>query len=255
MCTLSIIPLSVDRLSGYRMVSSRDESRDRSEAKPPRWRELSETLRGIWPTDPEGGGTWVAVANSGLGLALLNRNPEPPIAIPPPGPLVSRGKLIPKLIDSASLAEVAQRLRSMPLDRFAPFRILATAFERGQVHCVEVVWDRSDLDVKPAVQPPLCLVSSGLGDSRVQARLPLFSDLVKKNPNPEAQDAFHKHVWRDRREISVLMERPDATTVSITTCDVLTQPDGRPAVRMGYAAVKWSKAHSTPQLARGRASV
>ncbi len=255
MCTLSIIPFSENDRTGYRMVSSRDESRARAEAQPPRWRELSATLRGIWPTDPEGGGTWVAVANSGLGLAVLNRNPEPPIPIPPSGTLVSRGKLIPKLIDADSLAEIGERLGQMPLERFAPFRIAATALEEGGVRCLEAIWDRTELVLKPLVTPPVCLVSSGLGDSRVAARIPLFSDLVSADPTPASQDAFHGHVWLEQREISVMMARSDATTVSITTCEVSRASDRRVNVRMAYTPVSQPLAHAVGRLVRGGAGV
>jgi len=76
-------------------------------------------------------------------------------------------------------------------------------------------------------------VSSGLGDDRVGPRLGLFERVVGNSAlDPEAQDAFHRHRWGDRPEISVLMERAEARTVSITTVEVAGD-----RVRMGYEEV------------------
>jgi hypothetical protein len=46
------------------------------------------------------------------------------------------------------------------------------------------------------------------------------------------QRVFHRHAWPARPEISVLMSRPDAATVSRTVLDV---SDG--AIRMHYSRI------------------
>lgn len=249
MCTVSIIPFVSAGRSGYRLVSSRDEQRARTEAQPARWRELSRSLRGIWPTDPEGGGTWIAAATSGLGLAILNRNLEPPLADLPPSTLVSRGKLIPKLIDAADLAEVVDRIRGLPLALFSPFRLVAVALNGPVVRCLEVTWDRTELEVAPESMPPICFASSGLGDSLVTPRLGLFSELVGDEGLAASQDAFHHHRWPDKPEISVMMSREDARTVSITTCEVVRGIEDHATVRMSYAPVLATEAPSGARIA------
>src|SRR5438045_8012571 len=93
MCTLSVISVPQARWPrgpiGLRVVVSRDEQRERPAALAPRWRPLDQShglpgpRRAIWPTDPRGGGTWIAAAESGLVLSILNLNLEPEPILPP----------------------------------------------------------------------------------------------------------------------------------------------------------------------------
>jgi hypothetical protein len=177
------------------------------------WRDLGSGRRAGWPTDPDAGGTWIAARDDGLVLAVLNRN------IPPngrPAPSASRGRLIPALIDAEDAARAMEALSDQDLAATAPFRILAVD-PAGTSRLA--TWDGLALDLAEPLAPPFCLASSGLGDHRVEPRYPLFDQLVFTDPTPAAQDAFHRHRWDDRPEISVLMSRPDARTVSITTIE------------------------------------
>ena len=89
---------------------------------------------------------------------------------------------------------------------------------------------------------PACFVSSGLGDRRVAPRLGLFNALVRPVVTGEiaavreAQDAFHRHTWKSRRNISVMMTRKDARTVSVTTVEVAPGGEGA-GVEMKYRPV------------------
>jgi len=69
---------------------------------------------------------------------------------------------------------------------------------------------------------PVMFTSSSLGDRVVEGpRRALFASLVDHSGAPLiGQARFHRHCWPDRREISVLMTRSDAATVSRTTLDV-----------------------------------
>jgi uncharacterized protein with NRDE domain len=262
MCTLSIISVpqgAWPRPIGLRVVVSRDEERDRPPALAPRWRTLESGVRAIWPTDPRGGGTWIGAADTGLVLALLNLNLEPAPALP--ANLRSRGQVIPRLIGSPSAAAAIAALDAFDLDRFAPFRLIAVDAPKlgGSPRVVETRWDRRDLMTSPPSQAPACFVSSGLGDSRVRRRQGVFEELVVQGgPTPQAQDHFHLHVWPDHPELSVLMSRPDARTVSITTIEV-SQAEGAFGVRMGYQPVLeggrlglCETGHSRPVVILGR---
>ena len=212
MCTVSVIATG----SGYRLVTNRDEQRRRPHAEAPRWRD--EPVRAIWPRDPGGGGTWVAAGESGLTLCLLNVN------IPPngrPEPVRSRGELIPATLDSGDPSEVMARVLGLNLMPFAPFRLVAVG--PGPV-VYDARWDGLELVVTEhpsgAAWRPVCWASSGLGDELVEPRFPLFKEMVGRDPTPAAQDAFHRHRWAERPEISVLMSRGDARTVSIAAVEV-----------------------------------
>ncbi len=117
MCTVTVI----QRPGLLRLVSNRDERRTRPTALPPSLTHVG-GLRVIAPTDPASQGTWIACSELGLALALLNVNPADADARVPPR---SRGTIIPALIGSRSLDEVAerarrdraQRLRTLPARR------------------------------------------------------------------------------------------------------------------------------------------
>jgi hypothetical protein len=208
MCTVSVIAVA----GGYRLVTNRDVGRDRLLAEyPHNWGE-----RAIGPIDPRGGGTWVA-ARPGQTLCLLNVNPEDPPAEPPEP--VSRGLVIPALIDHADAPAAVDALDGLGLARFVPFRLVAVDRAGGRVRIVEGRWDGAALTRREHGGPPAVFVSSGLGDDRVAERVPLFEEMVAADPTPAAQDAFHRHRWPGREPVSVLMARAAARTVSITAVD------------------------------------
>lgn len=239
MCTLSIIAVrSPNGGWGFRAVCNRDENRDRPPAKPPAWRPIPDDALGrkaVWPTDIQGSGTWIGANSGGLLLCLLNLNPSPPPMLPPPQSLRSRGLVIPSLIAAADAADALGALQELDLDVFAPFRLVAVDARASGVRILEARWDREELALAQPVRPPACFVSSGLGDALVLPRLDLFQSQVAPHAEADAsqaQDRFHQHAWPDRPEISVLMRRDDARTVSITTVQVLGG-----SVAMDYAPV------------------
>lgn len=241
MCTVSVIT----RPSGLRLVTNRDVPRSRSTAHPPTWREGG-LHRAIWPTDPDGGGTWIGASQSGLVLCLLNLNPIP--APPADDSLTSRGVIIPDLIDHGDAASAMRALQDLDLGSFAPFRLIAADIVEGDVRVLEAEWHEALTSREHST--PACFVSSGLGDSRVLPRLPLFDDRVREG-DAIAQDCFHRHQWPGRPEISVLMSRADARTVSITTVE-LTQLAEEALVHMSHEPVP----DKTPaELAEGKSSI
>jgi hypothetical protein len=249
MCTVSVIPLAGS--GGYRLVTNRDEHRERAEALPPRWHDLASAgpvRRALWPTDGAAGGTWVATAEQGLTLTLLNLN-LPPDAGAPPAPFAarSRGLVIPRLIGSSGPDEAASALAAMDLREFLPFRLVAIGpgDSTPRPRIVECRWDGAGVGCVRHDGSPICFVSSGLGDRHVEPRLALFEAMVvEPGATPEAQDRFHAHLWPERPQVSVMMSRADARTVSV--CRVEARP-GPPGVRgwlvnMDYAPVPESPA-------------
>ena len=254
MCTLTFIETA---RGGVRLVHSRDEQRTRAEGLPPApWTAGGHRL--LCPRDPDAGGTWAALRDDGVILAVMNRNPEPP----PPldrSTLTSRGLLIESL---AALPpdKLAEGLRSIAAVNYAPFRAFAALpaglsggdgpLDHPVVHAAE--WDRSDAspDARPVVTEhrlPCCWPSSGLGDSVVADRLPLFEETVRPDPSPETQDAYHRHAWPGRGAASVLMSRSDALTVSITTLESTPSgTDGEPMLRMTYLPLRPGPAITDP---------
>ncbi|MCE7974088.1 MAG: hypothetical protein DYG92_07145 [Leptolyngbya sp. PLA1] len=252
MCTLSVISLAADAdphlagLAGFRIAMNRDEEHARPAAIPPRWRAVGDS-RAIWPIDPKGGGTWIGAREDGLVLCLLNYNLRP--APPAPRQAISRGRIIPSLIEHTHAEDAITALSTMELDRFAPFRLVVVGPDvpsrswRGGAHVHELRWDGAELRRLPPVNPAACFVSSGLGDHTVAPRLELFRARVASSASPRAQDDFHSHAWPERPAESVMMHRPDARTVSVTTVEVSARA-GVPHVLMAYRAIEGRPAHS-----------
>jgi hypothetical protein len=238
MCTVTIIAMDG---GGFRLVTSRDESPVRPRAIAPAWRgvvrgEGRGVARGMWPVDGLAGGTWVAAAEHGLALTVLNGNPRPLPAPPAEAVRLSRGVLIPRLIGLADAVEAADALGRFELGRFEPFRLVGVDCAAG-LRVVDSVWDGRVLTTVE-LGAPVCFASSGLGDHLVECRLPLFEEVVvAAGATPASQDEFHQHRWADRPELSVLMERAGARTVSITRAQVRPGPGGRFAVSMEHEAV------------------
>jgi len=237
MCTVTIIPLPTHQEApgasevGYRLATNRDERRDRRPGLPPRV-QRSGAGRALWPVDGQAGGTWVGVNQRGLALALLNSVPLERPAPPASERIISRGLIIPRLMDARTPDEVIDRLEAFPLQCFDCFRIIAVDF----AGVIDAAWDSRILRTTRSELAPACFVSSGLGDERVRPRLDLFDDWGRKGPlTPDRQDAFHRHEWQERPEISVRMSRPDACTVSTTIVEVRQRADALD-ITMDYTA-------------------
>jgi hypothetical protein len=232
MCTASLIELQ-GNTPGYRLVFNRDELRSRAPGEEPRWREFAGT-RALAPLDPDSGGTWIAVNERGMTLAVTNVNPRPAPVLPQASSLKSRGSIVPTLISSGSAHEAVASISDGQLGVFAPFRLLAIDLTPRGMRLVEGIWDRVKWRVIDHSALPVCFASSGLGDELVAGRLELFRACDVQTSKD--QDAFHTHRWPTRPEVSVLMSRDDARTVSITRVEV-RKLDGSPDVQMAYKAL------------------
>lgn len=248
MCTLTIIDRLASGAAGLRVVVNRDEQRDRPPALEPRWHRAgacpgcgTEEARALWPVDPTGGGTWISVNEHGMVLALLNMNPRPKPVLP--GGLVSRGVLIPRFSSCREPGHVIDRVFHTDLARFAPFRLVAARATGAGVEIHQAWWDRTVPMRARVGLGEACFVSSGLGDDEVGARRGLFGEVVGVKGGAMAQDRFHAHAWAERPELSVMMCRDDARTVSVTTVEVGLEAGGEVRVRMDYQPV--------PEEARG----
>jgi hypothetical protein len=207
---------------GTRVVFNRDEQRTRPAALPPRLQRIEGGLV-CYPVDPRSGGTWIGVSDTGVVAALLNRSGTHQSGT---GATKSRGAVAPAVLRARSIAQAVSVVRTwLPL-RLAPFRIVVCQHREvywadgggdaiGPIHC-------------PSLDRPLLFTSSSLGDATVFGpRKRLFDELLARMAGQplEAQRLFHRHQWRARPEMSVLMDRRDARTVSRTRIDVGAHAD------------------------------
>ncbi len=220
MCTVTVLPegllAEARRGEGLRLRVScnRDELLTRAPALPPRvWQAGSRCA--VMPVDPESGGTWIGANDAGLVCALLNLHDGSPTA----RATVSRGTIVPALLRCENVVSAVDRVRSLQVDRYRPFRLLLIG--RGEL--AECWTGGAGLAHRhESIQGPIMRTSSGLGDTLVAApRHALFRQFVERASDPvAAADLFHLHRWRGREALSVRMRRPDARTVSHTTVEV-----------------------------------
>ena len=215
MCTVTVVPFAGH---GFRMMCNRDERWSRPIASVPAV-ERAGRLDAIFPRDPLHGGTWIGANSAGLAVAVLNRYDDEPRVDGIPA-LHSRGAIAVELLRCGRLDEVVESMHGLAAAHYAPFRLVALHNARAVI----VSSNGRAIDVVTrSLASPLVLTSSALGDARVEPlRRALFEDLVGCRPEQwlSGQSQFHRHQWPDRPEVSVLMARQDAGTVSRSTIDV-----------------------------------
>ena len=240
MCTVTIVPLGD---SGFRLVCNRDERLPRPAAIPPSWRCLGRSTA-AFPVDPAGGGTWVGVNDAGVAMALLNRTTRGTRRRPGGGrSALSRGLVIPALLDCRSMNEALEAAQSTDYSAFDAFSLVIVA----EHHVAELTNASGPASLRErTLHQPVLFTSSSLGDERVEGpRRRLFEALVKNDGAgwTLGQVRFHRTQWAARPDISVLMERPDARTVSRTVIDVHAR-----GTRLDYEELPW-RGHRARQAA------
>jgi hypothetical protein len=213
---LTVIPLAS---GAVRIAFNRDEARARAAGLAPRVRPFG-SRRAVLPTDPVSGGTWLAVNDAGLALAVLNVNPSDS-ARGAPKPPRSRGEIIPALLERETPSAALSACELLTYRDFAPFRLVLI----GHGVVADVRWDGREPMVMSRLigGAPHMFTSSGLGDHLVEgARRALFDEMFADGPHTweAAQYSFHRHRWPGREHLSVNMSRDTARTVSHAVIDL-----------------------------------
>jgi transport and Golgi organization protein 2 len=212
MCTVTIVPCD----GGFRVACNRDERRDRPPALPPASHACGKRLA-VFPVDPVGGGTWIGVNDAGLAATLLNRTrfgDARPIAAQ------SRGLIVPRVMAAKCWGEAMLAAGCLDPTLYSPFRLVVV---QGSL-VGEVVSDGRRLSSTAApLSGPMLFTSSSLGDALVaEPRRRLFEQMIRDHPGDWLQEQwrFHRHRWPRQPELSVAMERDEATTVNRSAIDV-----------------------------------
>jgi hypothetical protein len=225
MCTVSVLrgpwlggSDGVER-PAWRLVCNRDEQRARAAALAPRVGRIGDRQVAS-PLDPQGPGTWIAASDAGLAFVLLNRTPRgAPVPDPPTGSgaPMSRGRLIPMLAGAADLDDVRLRARHLGPLRTRPFTLLIV----GDHGVLEYASDGDVLEGGILVAVPrLFRTSSSVDEAAVTAWRADAFDAMVADGDRAAQQAFHRVTDREAPHRGVLMDRPDACTVSVSRIDM-----------------------------------
>jgi hypothetical protein len=181
-------------------------------------------MRFLAPIDGDFGGTWIAVNESGLSLALLNRGPASTAQL-------SRGLIVMNLIALPSLVDVAERFATSNLSDFAPFTLLGLA---PGLPAALFAWDGRERDVVADADRYMPLVSSSVDPEACESRRrATLERTLAESPasRPGTLLAFHRSHAPVAGVHSVCMHRDDAQTVSFTWVTV-----ERGEANMYYAA-------------------
>lgn len=219
MCTISWL---YDN-NGYHIFFNRDEQRTRLKAEPAQVRDVA-GCKGLFPVDPESGGTWVASNEYGLTFAILNYYQAPV----EPTVKHSRGQIIPSLLPAHNVVEAHKILKRVNLKGFAPFSLLCFSplavsekkFSDPARRVQMLRWDGIKLEKLMHASP---LVSSAVDYENVNAiRSELYRNMCAERAVLKPMDLYRYHATHEpvRGHLSVCMHREDARTVSFSHVSV-----------------------------------
>ncbi len=196
---------------GYELWFNRDEVITReAELEPRLWPSAGGGAAFLAPVDGARGGTWLAVNERGLTVALLN---DYGVTWRPPVPSRSRGDVVVEAAREMTIAGVAAMLSPDKL-RHTPAFTLIVLETGGAAACWN--WDGLRLEVKNGADVPEFFSSSSYRTAEViAARRAGFERMTGNSADEAARRAYHFSHDNTRGAESVLMCRPDANTRSV----------------------------------------
>ena len=215
MCTVTFFP----RGRGYALGMNRDEKTTRPQALPPK-ASLVDGRSILYPSEP-GGGTWIAVNDSGVTLALINWYSIPKQLSQN---TVSRGDVITTAATAESPGQVTAALDNLPLVRINPFRLIGI-FPTGN-KIIEWRWDLTALAHVDHPWQPQQWISSGFDEPTAQRIRSQTFHAARRQKSVDTLP-WLRRLHRSHSPIpgpfSTCMHRIDATTVSYTEIVVTSQ--------------------------------
>ena len=199
MCTVSFIPSG----GKYFFTSSRDEQAGRAAAQFPELYEINGQLL-LFPKDPKGGGSWMAVHPFGHAAVLLNgairaHQPEPPYR-------KSRGLV---LLDLMAQPDPVRAFGVSDLNRIEPFTLIL--FENKKLWSAR--WDGKNKKLESLIphRPHIWSSATLYGPAVIQKRETWFRNWLAENPDPSMADIihFHKNGGDGDPANDILMNRQD----------------------------------------------
>jgi hypothetical protein len=220
MCTVTFIPGS-DHIY---ITSNRDEKLARSTAQTVAHHPgKSGTL--MYPRDPDGGGTWMAVHERGDAAVLLNGAHQR--HIPLPSYRMSRGRILLDLLDQY---DPGKAFESISLDGIQPFT--AILLEGGCL--TERRWDgeikmsRMLNPTQPQIWSSVTLYESSVIEHRKQ----WYSEWLPQHPLPTPLDIMEFHAFADQDDPgNGLQINSSAGIATVSICCLEIGPD---SFRMHY---------------------
>jgi hypothetical protein len=208
MCTVTLIA----RRHGYALGMNRDEQLTRVKGRPPKLR-LVAGRKVVGPAEP-GGGTWIALNDSGATFALINWYS---ITVRVKTGRASRGAVVNAVSAADSVAAAARALAALPLKRLNPFRLIAIFPAPREV--VEWRWNLKALSRRRCAWKTQQWISSGFDEPaarRIRSRTFRTAQRQRTAGSLAWLRRLHRSHLPERGPFSTCMHRADAATVSYT---------------------------------------
>lgn len=212
MCTLTYLPTPE---GGFILTSNRDELPGRSPVSPPASYAHGNAAL-IYAKDPKAGGTWLAAADNGFALCLLNgafqkHQPMPPYR-------KSRGMVIP---DFFEYADVHAFMKGYVFEGIEPFTLIIV-HKKEQVVLHELKWDGGQLhhEVKPEHKSHIWSSVTLYTPEVIAEREKWFNDFLLIHTQPHLHDMLHFHHFGgsgDRNNSLVMNRENQIRTLSISS--------------------------------------
>ena len=212
MCTLTYLPNSN---GGFILTSNRDEKVDRKVTLPPE-HYYHYGVKVVYPKDTQGGGTWLAAAENGFTLCLLNGAFDKHIPAPPYRK--SRGLV---LLDFFEYNQVGQFLKNYDFTGIEPFTLIIIEKQLSVV-LHQLRWD--GLTVHHSLlnehEPHIWSSATLYAAETIAERELWFKEWLTINPEPTIHDMlyFHHFGGKGDQHNDLLMNRGNRLkTLSISS--------------------------------------
>jgi hypothetical protein len=214
MCTLTFIPIPNPKTRGFLLAMNRDDRYSRPPALAPAVYQCG-GQQALYPFEP-GSGTWIAVNQAGLGLAIVNWS------LSLGDKVHSRGEIIPRLAACTSLEAVSRELSIMNLAGTLPFRLIAVSANEQEIR--EHLWNSSVQQVELRPWKLTHWFSSGRGDDLAERSRRPICEAADADPSAGSIEwlrRLHRSHAPEQGAFSICVHREDAGTLSYTEvqCD------------------------------------
>ena len=208
MCTVSFLA----RKNGYALAMNRDEKLTRAVGLPPSKKNIN-GITVVSPSEP-GGGTWIALNDSGVTFTLINwYSIRAQVKSKP----VSRGQVVNTVSIAFTPDFAAATLAQLPLKQINPFRLIGIFPAMHEI--IEWHWDLKKLISKSHPWRVQQWISSGFDEPTAQrVRNKVFRQALKQKTAGSLDwlRRLHRSHHPQAGPFSTCMHRADAATVSYT---------------------------------------
>jgi hypothetical protein len=208
MCTVSFIA----KKRGYLLAMNRDEKLARPKGLLPK-AVVVDGRPVICPSEP-GGGTWIALNNTGITFALINWYSVR--AAVKAGP-ISRGGVVKSVAGQTSVTGVSRVLTTLPLHQMNPFRLMAIFPAQREIY--QWRWNLNSLVCRKQGWKSQQWISSGYHEPVAQRVRSRTFRLALRQPDAgrlEWLRRVHRSHTPARGPFSICMHREEAASVSYT---------------------------------------